>query len=81
MARQIIDREALLKIINDHLETVDVCRNLHVSSLAVDPHRANGGNWTTNGLRLSGDDHDQIACGEAIIAFMRVLQGRYDIRV
>lgn len=81
MARQIIDREAFRKIINDHLETVHVCRNLHVSSLAVDPQRANGGNWTPNGLRLSGDDHDQVACGEAIIAFMRELQERYDIRV
>jgi len=81
MARQIIDREALLKIINDHLETVHVCRNLHVSSLAVDLHRADGGNWTTNGLRLSGYDHDQVACGEAIIAFMRDLQKRYDIQV
>lgn len=81
MARQIIDRDALLKIINDHLETVHVCRNLHVSSLALDQYRANGGNWTTNGLRLSGDDHDQVACGEAIIAFMLDLQQRYDIRV
>ena len=79
MARQIIDREALLNIINDHLETVHVCRNLHVSSLAVDTHRTNGGNWTTNGVRLSGDDHDQVACGEAIVAYMRNLQERYDI--
>ena len=81
MARQLIDREALLKVINDHLEAVPVCRNLHVSSVTVDPHRVNGGNWTTNGLRLSGDDHDQVACSEAIMAFMRDLQERYDIRV
>jgi hypothetical protein len=81
MARQLIDREALLKVINDHLETVHVCRNLHVTNVAVDPQRVNGGNWTTNGLRLSGNDHDQVTCGEAIIAFMRDLQERYDIRV
>lgn len=80
MARKIIDRDVLLKIINDHLETIHVCRNLHVSSLAVDQQRENGGNWTTNGLRLSGDDHDRVACGEAIIAFMRDLQARYDIQ-
>lgn len=80
MARQLIDRDQLLKIINDHLESVPVCRNLHVSSLALDPLRSNGGNWTTNGLRLSGDDHDQVACGEAIMAFMRDLQAQYDIR-
>jgi hypothetical protein len=66
----VIRREELLTLINDHLETVPDCRNLHVISVGVDPTRANGGNWTTTGLRRSGDDHDQIACGNAIEKFM-----------
>ncbi|MGX5879451.1 hypothetical protein MJS38_04625, partial [Burkholderia gladioli] len=80
MPRQIIDAAELLKIINDHMEGMQVCRNLHVLGVVPDPHRTSGGNWTTSGIRRSGDDHDEIECHSAIQNFMAGLQARYDIQ-
>ncbi|RQT38360.1 hypothetical protein [Burkholderia contaminans] len=80
MPREIIDADELLKIINDHMEGLDACRNVHVSRVVEDPARTNGGNWTTSGIRLSGADHDQVECAEVIRDFMAGLQARYDIR-
>ncbi|WP_124629684.1 MULTISPECIES: hypothetical protein [unclassified Burkholderia] len=80
MPREIIDADELLKIINDHMEGLHACRNLHVSKVVTDPDRANGGNWTTSGIRRSGVDHDQVECEGAIREFMAGLQARYDIR-
>lgn len=79
MPRQIISKDDLLRLINEKLQSLDECRNLMVNSIAADPARANGANWTTYGLRRSGPDHDEIACREAVRAFMDDLQRRYDI--
>ncbi len=80
MARELIDADELLQIINDHMEGLHACRNLHVSGVVADPVRSHGGNWTTSGIRRSGGDHDEVECGAAIRAFMEDLQARYDIR-
>lgn len=80
MPREIIDADELLTIINDHMEGLHACRNLHVSRVVADPDRTNGGNWTTSGIRRSGGDHDEVECGGAIREFMAGLQARYDIR-
>jgi phosphopantetheine adenylyltransferase len=79
MSRHIIDRDELLRIINEHLESVPACRNLHISGIGVDPTRQHGGNWIATGLRRSGDDHDENACSDEIRQFMADLQARYDI--
>ena len=80
MARQLIDRIDLLKMINDHLESLHDCRNLFISAVIPDRARIHGGNWTTDGLQRSGHDHDEGACWEAIVRFMRDLQTAYDIQ-
>lgn len=79
MARKLIGKEELLKIINGHLESLDECRNLHISAIVQDPGRTHGGNWTTSGHRRSGNNHDEEACAEAIQNFMAHLQATYDI--
>lgn len=65
--------------INERLRTLEVCRNLQVIDIAQDPDRTHGANWVPYGLRRSGHDHDEVACGETILAFMEELQGQYDI--
>ncbi|CAD6536098.1 hypothetical protein LMG27952_03106 [Paraburkholderia hiiakae] len=77
--RQVIDQGELLSIINDHMESLDDCRNIRFNTIARDPDRANGANWTTGSYRRSGDDHDEIACAEALEAFLLDLQARYDV--
>jgi len=79
MARQIIEPARLLAIINDHLASLDACQNLHITSIIPDPHRTHGANWATRGWHHSGADHDEYACREEILAFMRNLQAHYDI--
>lgn len=80
MARELIDAAALLGLINDHLASLDACRNLEVGAVIRDQTRAAGGNWTTHGLRQSGNDHDRTECAEAIRDFMRGLQAHYNVR-
>jgi hypothetical protein len=80
MARQKIDPAGLLKIINEHMGLLNECRNLKVLQVIADPNRTHGGNWTTAGLRRSGDDNDQVECDDAIAQFMADLQQKYDIQ-
>ncbi|MFS2103616.1 hypothetical protein [Ralstonia sp. Ralssp135] len=79
MAREVIEKDKLLSLINDHMASLDACRNLRITSIANDPARTHGANWTTGHLRRSGSDHDQVECGEVLLAFMLDLQARYDI--
>lgn len=79
MPRQLIAPDDLLTIINDHIASLDECRNLKVLQVIPDPNRTYGGNWTTSGLRQSGDDNDPVECEEAIAKFMASLQTKYDI--
>lgn len=80
MTRQLIDRNDLLKMINDHLESLHDCRNLHISAVVQDQAFTHGANWTTSGLRRSGNDNNEVVCKEAIASFMRDLQASYDIQ-
>lgn len=79
MKRELIERDALLMLINEHLATLHECRNLTVGAVIQDHTLSGGANWTTLGLRQSGHDHDRVECAEVIRGFMRELQARYNV--
>jgi hypothetical protein len=74
-----IRREDLLAMINAHIASLERCRNIRVTGIAIDRTRRYGGNWTTAGLQRSGPDHDQVDCEAAIAKFMEGLQDSYDV--
>ncbi|WP_152680254.1 hypothetical protein [Chromobacterium subtsugae] len=81
MCRNLVSRDILLQMINEHLGGLHECRNLRVTTVLHDPERVHGANWVTGAIRRSGDDHDEVVCGDAIRAFMLDLQQRFDIEL
>lgn len=79
MSRQVISREALLHLINEHLAAQPKCKHLHVLSIAHDPTRSMGCNWKIGWWGHHGSEVDRVACDMAIDAFMRELYAKYDV--
>lgn len=80
MAREMINRENLLAIIDEHLAMLKDCRHLHVTDVAIDPEQTHGANWSICGWRRSGHDNDLPARMEKVAGFMCDLYARYDLR-
>jgi len=51
MAREPIGATELLAMINEKMEWMNACRNLHVTCIGIDPKRTDGCNWQVAGIR------------------------------
>ena len=78
MARRLAEHSELLRMINDHMATLDDCQDLEAISLTHAPDYPNGANWAISGIRprRSGD---QVRCIDAIEPFVTELQRHYDL--
>ena len=79
MARRLAEHSELLRMINDHMATLDDCQDLEAISLTQAPDHPNGANWAISGFRhrRSGDQVRRI---DAIEPFVTELQRHYDLR-
>ena len=78
MARRFLKQTALLRMINDHMATLDDCRDFEAISLTHAPGHRNSANWAISGFYYRGTG-EQVHCTEAIEAFVTELQRHYDM--
>jgi hypothetical protein len=69
----------LLREINQDMALRHARRNLHAPDVVHDPARIQGGNWTMQGFRRSGQVYDEAECQMSIAEFMADTQERCDI--
>ena len=79
MPRRLVEQADLLRMINDHMSTLDDCRDLEAISLAHASDHPNGANWAISGFRHRGTG-DQVRCIDAIEPFVTELQRHYDMQ-
>jgi len=78
MARILLEQSELLRMINDHMATLDDCRDIEAFSLAFAADHLNGANWAISGFRHRGTG-EQVHCIDAIEPFVTELQRHYDM--
>ena len=78
MPRRLLEQADLLRMINQHMATIDECRNIEAISIAIAPDHPNGANWAISGFRHRGNE-DQVDCIDAIEPFVASLQSRFDM--
>ena len=76
MARRLAEHSELLRMINDHMATLDDCHDMEAISLAHASDHPNGANWAISGFRHRGSG-DQVRCIDAIEPFVTELQKQF----
>jgi hypothetical protein len=76
--RVTIMKHTLLREINQDMTLRHPRRNQHALDAVHDPARIQGGNWTMQGFRRSGQVYDEAECQMSIAEFMADTQERQD---